>query len=254
MLVVTNWRQCEIQTDCKKLILTNTMNTMQPIENIKISYQCPTSWDGMTLDNSGKFCNNCNKTVYDFTDKSFDDFQKLYQKHNGNLCGKFKVTQTTITLRHSKFRRFFSALLFILGYNLFTSNLKAQTVTQPSDSIKYTELKDTTAENIILGMVVEHLPVYKYGGEQGLMEFLSKNIKYPVDCPDGKVFVSFIVDTNGKVKEAKVMRGLREDADNEVIRVVNMLEFIPGEQAGKKIETRFTLPFSFKRNDDKKKE
>ena len=46
------------------------MKQKQDIENTHLSFVCPQNWDDMTICGNGRFCGVCQKTVYDFTDKS----------------------------------------------------------------------------------------------------------------------------------------------------------------------------------------
>ena len=93
----------------------------------------------------------------------------------------------------------------------------------------------------------EMMPIYKDGGDIGLKKFIAKNLKYPKtgDCISGRVYLSFMVDALGKVKNVQVLRGISPEANDEAIRVVKMLTFIPGSVYGKPVETKMTLPVSF---------
>lgn len=104
--------------------------------------------------------------------------------------------------------------------------------------------------------VSEILPLYP-GGEQALMSFLAKNIQYPTPCVDngieGKVYIRFIVEKNGQVSNAVVMRQPPGEYGNllakEAIRVIRKLEkFTPGSQNGKPVRVYYTLPVTFKLN------
>ncbi len=88
------------------------------------------------------------------------------------------------------------------------------------------------------------------GGMDALVKFLSENIKYPEkaksESVSGKVYVSFIVSKSGKVKEAKVLRGVNAEIDAEALRVINaMPDWTPGTKNGETAEVTMTLPISF---------
>ena len=98
--------------------------------------------------------------------------------------------------------------------------------------------------------VVEQMPEYP-GGEQKMAEFLEKNIVYPQIAKEsgiqGTVYISFVVTKEGKVKGAKVMRGIGGGCDQEALRVVkSMPDWKPGKQAGKAVPVQFNLPVKFK--------
>lgn len=98
-------------------------------------------------------------------------------------------------------------------------------------------------------LVVEEQPEFP-GGMAKLMEYLRNNIKYPQIAKEngiqGKVFVSFVVDPNGKVTRIKVVRGVDPALDAEAIRVVeNMPPWKPGKQRGKPVYVQYNLPINF---------
>ncbi|MBL0048989.1 MAG: energy transducer TonB [Bacteroidetes bacterium] len=88
------------------------------------------------------------------------------------------------------------------------------------------------------------------GGIDKLMEFLSHHIVYPMQAKEngikGTVYVSFMVDKNGKVKEVKIAKGLYSACDAEVMRVVNLFPpWKPGIYKGKNVNVVFSLPVKF---------
>jgi len=98
--------------------------------------------------------------------------------------------------------------------------------------------------------VVEKMPEYP-GGDQALMEFLSKHIEYPTVAQEngiqGKVILGFVVSKRGKVEDVQILRSLDPNLDKEALRVVKLLGYwIPGEQNGEKVSTRYTLPVVFR--------
>ncbi len=89
------------------------------------------------------------------------------------------------------------------------------------------------------------------GGNSKLNEWLSAHVKYPKDalqyCIQGRVIVRFVVRKDGSIGEVKVVRGIYPSLDNEAVRVVKTLpRFEPGEKDGRVIDVWFTLPVSFR--------
>lgn len=84
----------------------------------------------------------------------------------------------------------------------------------------------------------------------GGLEGIQNNIRYPEEAQqngiEGRVYVQFIVDTDGSVKNAKVIRGIGGGADEEALRVVRDAKFKPGHQNGEPVRVQFALPISFK--------
>jgi len=89
------------------------------------------------------------------------------------------------------------------------------------------------------------------GGEAAMVEWINKNVEYPqlaIELGEqGIVYVQFVVNKNGSIEQTKVLRGVSDALDAEARRVVRkMPKWIPGEQAGKKVRVRFTLPVHFR--------
>ncbi len=98
--------------------------------------------------------------------------------------------------------------------------------------------------------VVENQPEFP-GGMAELMKFLQKNIKYPSICHEqgiqGRVIVQFVVNTDGSIVDAQVMKPVNPYLDKEALRVVSIMpKWKPGEQRGKKVRVRFTLRGTFR--------
>ena len=95
----------------------------------------------------------------------------------------------------------------------------------------------------------EVMPEYP-GGEKALMRFIGDNLRYPeyeaTTGIQGKAFVGFIVDENGKVTDIKIARGVSRGIDREAMRVIGMLHtFTPGSQSGRKVKVRYVVPINF---------
>lgn len=88
------------------------------------------------------------------------------------------------------------------------------------------------------------------GGADALMEFLARNIKYPVYAREnniqGTVYVTYVVEPDGKVTNVKVIQGIGGGCDEEAIRVVSIMpQWKPGMQLNKPVRVQFTLPIRF---------
>ena len=97
--------------------------------------------------------------------------------------------------------------------------------------------------------VVEEQPMYP-GGMQELMKYLQKEMKYPKEAQDkgiqGRVIVQFVVNKDGSICEANVVKSVDPLLDAEALRVVNaMPHWTPGKQRGEPVRVRFTIPVAF---------
>lgn len=83
--------------------------------------------------------------------------------------------------------------------------------------------------------------------------YLEKNLKYPElakqSSIQGKVIVEFIVTKIGKVKNARIIKGIGGGCDEEAIAVIsNMPNWKPGMQNGQAVDVYFTIPIFFSLN------
>ena len=103
--------------------------------------------------------------------------------------------------------------------------------------------------------VVEHMPEFTGGGMPALMEYLSKNIKYPEAAMkkgiQGRGIVQFVVEKDGSITNVKILRGVDPELDKEAVRVVSaMPKWKPGTQRGEAVRVRFTVPVMFRLTED----
>jgi len=113
------------------------------------------------------------------------------------------------------------------------------------------EVEEEVEEDKIF-TIVEDQPQFP-GGLNGLNKYMSNNIEYPslaVDAGiEGTVFVTFVVGKDGKVTDAKVLRGIGGGCDKEALRIVNkMPKWTPGKQRGKPVRVQYNMPVRFKLN------
>ena len=112
------------------------------------------------------------------------------------------------------------------------------------------EVEEEDVQEQEIFQIVEEMPAYP-GGDQKLMEYVAKNIKYPQIAREtgiqGRVFVGFVVEPDGSVSNVKVLRGIGGGCDEEAVRVVkNMPKWKPGKQRGKAVRVSYMLPVNFK--------
>ena len=97
---------------------------------------------------------------------------------------------------------------------------------------------------------VDKMPEFP-GGMTGLMQHLSKNIRYPAEAHtnniQGRVVVSVIINTEGKVTNAKIVQGVAPSLDAEALRVTGtMPDWTPGTKDGKPVNVKYTFPVVFR--------
>lgn len=95
-----------------------------------------------------------------------------------------------------------------------------------------------------------------HGGQNYLNDFIEKNIEYPLaaknDSIEGRVFVDFIVNTNGKISDARILTSTDTIFNEEALRIVNsMPKWDCAKKKGDKIAMRYAIPINFTLNDKK---
>ena len=97
--------------------------------------------------------------------------------------------------------------------------------------------------------VVEVMPVFP-GGEKKLMSYLGNNIKYPEkakkDGVKGRVFITFVVEKDGRIDNVELLRGIGSGCDEEAMRVIkSMPKWSPGMTNGEPVRVQYNLPIKF---------
>ena len=88
------------------------------------------------------------------------------------------------------------------------------------------------------------------GGIPAFAKFLQKNLKYPAAAQranvQGKVYVQFVVNTDGSIQGVEVLKSVGFGCDEEAVRVIKMVpKWNPGKQSGRPVRSRFTVPINF---------
>jgi hypothetical protein len=98
-------------------------------------------------------------------------------------------------------------------------------------------------------MYVEEKATFQGGDLQKFQRYILENFKISESVQSygvsGKVIAQFVVGTQGKVENIKIIKGLNFGADNEMVRVLqNSPPWKPAKQGGKAVKQRFILPLS----------
>ena len=137
------------------------------------------------------------------------------------------------------------------------AEIEETTIVSADDQAEFVEIKDDVPivveepeEEEQIFQVVEERPQFP-GGDAELMKYLQKNIKYPSICQEqgiqGRVIVQFVVNTDGSIVDAQVIKPVNPYLDKEALRVIStMPKGIPGKQRGKAVRVRFTVPVTFR--------
>ncbi len=110
-------------------------------------------------------------------------------------------------------------------------------------------MAQSVVEDDEIFVVVENSPEFP-GGNDSLYAYIGRNIKYPEAAKkekiQGRVFVTFVIEKDGQVSSAKILRDIGGGCGEEAIRVVkNMPKWKPGTQRGNPVRVQFNLPIMF---------
>jgi TonB family protein len=142
--------------------------------------------------------------------------------------------------------------LLIIAIAMITCSISD--IARAQNVLKTTTQQDTTKD------VIDSNGVYKRakttpqfpGGEQAMLRFIMKKLKYPKIGKDavyeGLVKVRFVISKTGQVKDVKVVKSLSPSFDQEAIRVISKLpDWTPAKnEQGEDVDMYFQIPISFK--------
>ena len=117
------------------------------------------------------------------------------------------------------------------------------------EKVKTKPQTDTTKKKKTWDCMPETMPYFP-GGNVLMLKYLADNIKYPASAvkakKQGRVIVGFIVQKDGSITHAKIVRSIDSELDAEALRVVKgMPKWTPGTQFGKPVSVKYTLPVKF---------
>jgi protein TonB len=148
---------------------------------------------------------------------------------------------------------------------VFSSNAIAQSVTntipqQKSGNVENYPIVDDAVAPIDLNHIfnenisyadVEEKPTFQGGDMNDFSNWVKKKLVYPAsaakDKIQGKVFVEFVIDKSGRVKNVKVFRKAHPDLDAEAVSVIKSSPaWTPGKMKNKLVDVFVILPVTFK--------
>ena len=207
----------------------------QPI--VRLNFTCDLDWDDMIAVKDGRFCNDCQKQVVDFTDKTNDEIAAYLLSSTTKVCGRFQNTQLAPAVAKHVWKRWFSAAAMFATVFVGIKEASAQTVVQ-KDSVS-NQLSQLTSFG-----GPEVIPTFP-GGEVAFQNYLHKNLQ-PIKGTKGRVITAFVVEKDGSLSNIQVLKGLNKEANLEAIRVIKASpKWIPGVYNGQPQRKAYTMPINF---------
>ncbi|SDD02782.1 energy transducer TonB [Williamwhitmania taraxaci] len=123
----------------------------------------------------------------------------------------------------------------------------------PSKAVKVVAFQEKEEQAVAeeeVFFIVEEMPSFQGKGQDGFRTYIGQNLKYPEIAQEngiqGKVFVSFVIEGDGRITNVKVVRGVDPALDKEAVRVVaSAPKWSPGKQRNKPVRVTFTFPIIF---------
>lgn len=188
---------------------------------------------------------------------------QIYNFENNSLIGEtdengeYEITSpidknTRLLLKHPNFKD----TTFIFGkenhsINLKTTELFKEKIVIEDYSIYHFSAYDTS--NVTLSNIKnEHLiPAEFIGGQSTFYKFIGENVRYPQyaieQAISGKVYIKFIIEKDGSILHAIVVKGVSRTIDKEAIRVIKLSSkmWSPGKIDGDPVRSYYLIPLNF---------
>ena len=130
----------------------------------------------------------------------------------------------------------------------FADTTSETTVDLPEVAAPVGEVTESSENEIY--QVVDSMAQFP-GGQKALINYLMENIVYPEESykndEQGRAIVRFVIEADGSVKNAEIIKGITPLLDKEAVRVIeSMPKWQPGKVGGKPVASYFNLPVTFR--------
>lgn len=118
----------------------------------------------------------------------------------------------------------------------------------PPPPAEYSETPITNAEKVTID--VDQQARFQGGDIENFREWIQKKVVYPPEAIKngiyGKVIVQFVVDSEGKLGDIKILRGVAPSLDNAALQAIQASpDWVPAKKDGKDIKQQFVIPVYF---------
>ena len=149
-------------------------------------------------------------------------------------------------------------LPFLAGTMFLCNPVRAKVVSADLSETVLSETAPAALPDTTKGLPysqVEVKPTFHGGNAGEFAKWVNENLKYPQTAKDadvqGRVVAQFVVGSDGKVGDVKVLRGVHPDLDAEVVRVISASpDWTPGYVKGEPVKVTYTFPVVFKTRGD----
>lgn len=236
---------------------------------LHIPKPCSANWNKMTPEEKGRFCNQCQKTVIDFTNMSpvqIEDYINRNKEHS--VCGRFKKNQllnslTSLNQQVSQTVKIMgvASVLFLWSASPVFSQTTKKVYTEDSTEVEIIEFTLGIVEPETMGEVeieevedpgyidyvnVDVKPEFPYGLDS-LLSYFEYEVKKRMDDKgislSGKVYVEIIINEKGGIDHAEIIRGNLEEIHQDILDLAYAMPiWIPGKYYGVNVKVNFVVP------------
>lgn len=141
--------------------------------------------------------------------------------------------------------------IFLISTNVYSESFVPKETACDTTDFDTVSVDDSDSKDEFLFIAVDQMAEFP-GGDEALIKFIQENVKYPAEAKkkgiEGTVYVTFVVNKEGKVENVKLQKGIDPSCDEEALRVISTLpQFIPGKQQnGKPVSVLYNIPVKFK--------
>jgi periplasmic protein TonB len=115
----------------------------------------------------------------------------------------------------------------------------------------YSDPEPEVVQDEVERYFVEIMPTFNGGDPRvEFSRFIASKMRYPADAAQngiqGRVYIKFVVNSQGELENVEIYRGVHPDLDNEALRVIkNSPLWEPGIQSGRKVSVTYIFPINF---------
>jgi len=190
----------------------------EKINNAQLSFTCNQDWNSMKSEDNGRFCNTCQKKVYDMTNKNAAYFIKIMQENNDKVCGRFTNEQLATSsgkVNKPYWKRWVVAAMVFIGIGTVGQKANAQ-IKLGEVGPKPIDSKCDNDRSFIMGKIAI---APRTDELKSLHEYMVRKCKVPTSA-NGWLVASFIVKKDGSLTNLATSNQLSKAVREEVLKVL----------------------------------
>jgi len=185
------------------------------ITNASLSFTCNQNWENMQPAAEGRFCDSCQKKVYDLTDQKAAYFFQIMEENNNSICGRFSANQLTVPAPaiNSTWKKWAIAAMVFIGIGTAGQKAGAQTLVGKV-------APKAVSPDCNQGMMLGEISMVVVDPElMSLHHYMVKNCKVHAST-NGRLIASFKVKKDGTLTNFALSEHLSKAVRQEVLHTL----------------------------------